>query len=113
MRKTIAATVALLALVFAPVLWGLPPPGEQAPAELARGLAADSKHNEDDVGQWINHENRLLEAVATERLATTPSTGGVRLLTFKSALVFADAFSPPIPERTQGSTDLPAGGARR
>ncbi len=43
MRNTLAAIAALLALLFAPVLWGLPPPGAQAPAELAwsHGLEQD------------------------------------------------------------------------
>ena len=85
MRKTLATIVALLALLFAPVLWGLPPPGVQVPAELAWDWAAErnSKTNEANAANWAIHSKLTLEAVATERLATTPSTGGVRLLTFK------------------------------
>jgi len=114
MRKTLATIVALLALVFTPVLWGLPPPGDQVPAELAWGRAAQSNSSDDaNVAKMMNIEELTLEAVATERLATTPPSGGVRLLTFNSALVSADAFSQPLAERIRGLTDLPASGARR
>ena len=115
MRKMVAALAALLALLFAPVLWGLPPPGEQVPAELAWDWAAEHNSKTDEANEaiWMIPSKVTLEAVATEILATTPSTGGVRLLTFKSAFGPGDAFDPPLTERTRGSTRPPAGGARR
>lgn len=115
MRKTIAAIAALLALLFAPVLWGLPPPGDQVPAELAWGWVAehDSMTIEASVANGQMLVESTLEAVATETLATTPPTGGVRLVTLTRGLGPGDAFSHNLPGRTRGSTWCPAGCARR
>ena len=41
MRRTLTAFAVFLALIFVPVLWGLPPPGEQPPAELAWGCCLE------------------------------------------------------------------------
>lgn len=111
MRKMIAAIAVLLALLFAPALWGLPPPGEQVPAELAWGLAANPMTTDANVAEWTN---MTLEAVATLTLATMPPTGGVRLVTLKSALGPGVAPWDHAPERgPRGSPWAPAGCARR
>jgi len=110
MYKTPVVITALLALLFAPALWGLPPPGAQVPAELAWNQAANDA-DQANVAKMVIYEELTLGAVATERLATTPSTGGVRLLTFKSP--FGSSSISAIgaqPERNQGPTWLPPGG---
>lgn len=116
MRKMIAAIAVLcMALLFAPVLWGLPPPGEQVPAELAWGLAAAMNSSEDaNVAKMMNIEELTLEAVATETLATMPPHGGVRLVTLKSALESASHPGIMHPRGgPRGSPWAPAGCARR
>ena len=69
MRKLIALLGAVvLALVAAPALWGLPPPGDAVSVELAEIQRAE---------EWINlvSEEPTRAEVATERLATSPLTG--------------------------------------
>lgn len=76
MRKTIAALAALFALVFAPVLWGLPPPGDAVSVEPAEPWALILKLDENDT---------QLAPERHDTLASMPAHGGVRLLTRKAA----------------------------
>ncbi len=113
MRKMIAAIAVLLALLFAPVLWGLPPPSEQVPAELAWG------HDLEQTMETEGQENSAARPAAQRHIWINPPplyggpAYGSRLLTFKSDLVSRDAFDPPAEGRMRGSTIAPAGGARR